>query len=153
MKSDLFIKLAASGLYSGYSPIVPGTTGTVPAWLIAYFLFGGNQAIVSAAAIVLIILSIYIAGKAEAIFGHDSKKIVIDEWAGMVVAVIFIPYSLKSYLIAFFWFRAFDAGKFFPANKAEKLPGGWGVTADDIIAGVEANLLTRLTLYIMSILT
>jgi phosphatidylglycerophosphatase A len=80
--------------------------------------------------------------------GHDAKKIVIDEWAGMMISLIMIPYSLTNYILAFLAFRALDAVKFFPANVAERLPRGWGVTADDVVAGIQANLLTQLLIYV-----
>jgi phosphatidylglycerophosphatase A len=148
MKKATIIKFLASGLYSGYSPIWPGTTGTIPAWLIAYFLIGNRTDILLMVTAVMIIASVYLAGKAEIYFGHDAKKIVIDEWAGMMISVILVPFSLLNYIIAFGAFRAFDAVKIYPANLAEKLPRGWGVTADDIVAGVQANLLTQLIIFV-----
>jgi len=149
MRKATVIKLIASGFYSGYSPIVPGTTGTVPAWLLAYFILGHIPGIMPIAAIVMLALSVFFSGKAEPILGHDAKKIVIDEWAGMFVTLILVPFSLFNYILAFLAFRALDAIKFFPANSAEKLPRGWGVTADDFVAGIQANLLTHLTIYVI----
>jgi phosphatidylglycerophosphatase A len=150
MKKAAIIKLIASGFYSGYSPIIPGTTGTIPAWLLAYFLVGNNPHLIWILAIIFCLISVYFAGKAEPILGHDAKKIVIDEWAGMMITLIFIPFSLGNYLIGFLAFRALDAVKLFPANVAERLPRGWGVTADDLVAGIQANLLTRLIIYVMA---
>lgn len=150
MSKSAVIKFFASGFYTGYSRIVPGTTGTIPAWLIAYFVVGDNPIIIIILSVLLTIISVYLSEKAEMIFGHDAKKIVIDEWAGMMITLILIPYSLLNYLIAFVAFRGFDAIKIFPANVAERLPGGWGVTADDIIAAIQANLATQLTLYILN---
>ena len=144
------IKLFASGLYSSYSPIVPGTTGTIPAWLIAYFVIGNHTNTVAAAAIIFTVASVYLSCKAEKIYGHDAKKIVIDEWAGMMITLILVPFSLRNYVIAFIAFRGFDAIKIFPARAAEKLPSGWGVTADDIVAGIQANLSTHLLVYILN---
>ncbi|MFH2037317.1 MAG: phosphatidylglycerophosphatase A [Candidatus Zixiibacteriota bacterium] len=146
------IKLFSTGLYFGYSPIIPGTCGTVPIWIIAYFLignqFGGMAMIVSA--IVVTFISVYLSGKAEKLFGHDAGKIVIDEWAGMLITLIAVPYSLTNYVIAFIAFRFFDVIKIYPANAAEKLPSGWGVTADDVIAGIQACLITHLTIYLIN---
>lgn len=76
--------------------------------------------------------------------GHDSRYIVIDEWAGMFVAVLFVPWSLTNYIIAFFAFRIFDVIKLPPAARFEKLPAGWGITMDDIAAGVQANLVVQI---------
>ena len=146
---NFLIKLIASGLFSGYSPIVPGTTGTVPAWLIAYFLIGGNQLYLFIAFIVFSIISVWSATLAENIYGHDAKKIVMDEWAGMFLSLFFVPFSLTNYLIAFVAFRVFDVLKIPPASQAERLPKGWGVTMDDIVAGVQACLVTHLVIYLM----
>jgi len=152
MRTGHIIKFFASGFYTGYSPLIPGTTGTIPAWLIAYFLIGPNQVSLWIAAILATVLSVYLATIAEPIMGHDSKKIVIDEWVGMFITLILIPFSFMNYIIGFLAFRALDAVKFFPASDAEKLPKGWGVTADDVVAGIQANLLTRLIIYLFAII-
>lgn len=149
---NFLIKSLATGFYSGCSPIVPGTTGTVPAWLIAWFLIGDHPAILGLAAIAMTLFSVIIASAAEHTLGHDAKKIVVDEWAGMFIALLFVPYGLTNYIIAFVTFRGFDAVKIFPADAAEKLPKGWGVTADDVVAGIQANILTQIVIYILSVL-
>jgi len=145
-----FIKFIASGLYTGYSPIVPGTTGTVPAWLLAYFVVKDDLALILPVTVAMIILSVWSATEAEKIFGHDAKKIVTDEWAGMFITLLFVPYSLTNYLIGFVAFRAFDVIKIPPAAQAERLPRGWGVTMDDVVAGVQACIVTHIAVYIMS---
>lgn len=68
----------------------------------------------------------------------------------MFVALLFVPYSLINYVIAFFAFRFFDVVKIPPARQLERLPGGWGVTMDDIAAGIHANLATQLAIYILN---
>ncbi len=148
MKNN-FVKLVASGLYSGYSPIIPGTTGTVPAWLIAYFLIGDNPLILFITFVVTSFISVWSATLAESIYGHDAKKIVMDEWAGMFLTLMFVPFSLTNYLIAFVVFRVFDVLKIPPASQAEKLPKGWGVTMDDVVAGVQACFCTNLIIFLM----
>ena len=146
---DRLAKLTATGMYSGYSPLVPGTVGTIPAWLIAFLLIRGDPSILAVVAAAVFIVSVWSAGKAEQMLGHDSKKIVIDEWAGMFLALLFVPYSFGNYLIAFFAFRAFDVIKLPPAARAEKLPGGWGVTMDDVVAGIQANVMTQVVLLVV----
>jgi len=101
-------------------------------------------------AIVATLVSVFLAGKAEKLFGHDAGKIVIDEWAGMLITLIAVPFSLTNYITAFIAFRFFDVVKIYPANAAEKLPSGWGVTADDVVAGVQACFATHLTIYIIN---
>ncbi|MEA1980478.1 MAG: phosphatidylglycerophosphatase A [candidate division Zixibacteria bacterium] len=149
MKNNL-IKIIATGLYSGYGRPFPGTWGTLPALFIALFFIQGNQVTAVTLAIITLFLSIWAAGKAELIFGHDAKVIVIDEWAGMFVSILFIPYTITNYIIAFILFRLFDVIKLFPARQAEKLPGGWGITMDDIAAGIQTNIAVHLILILMN---
>ncbi len=143
MKTAL-VKIIATGFYSGYGRPFPGTWGTIPAWLLAYFLVGGNQVLLTVIALGALVLSVWASGRAEQIYGHDARKIVIDEWAGMFIALILVPYSLTNYAVAFVAFRVFDVIKLPPAKQAERLRGGWGVTMDDVVAGVQANVATHL---------
>jgi phosphatidylglycerophosphatase A len=148
---NFIIKLIASGFFTSYGKFFyPGSRGTIPAWMIAYFLVRGNQPLIIILAGVFTVFSVYVSNLAEPIWGRDAKKIVIDEWAGMMITIILLPYSLLNYIIAFVVFRLADAVKIPPARNAEKLPRGWGVTADDIIAGVQANLITQLIVYIIN---
>ena len=73
---------------------------------------------------------------------------VIDEVAGMLVTLLAVPVGFAGALIGFFAFRLFDIVKPFPAREAERLPGGWGVMADDLVAGVYAQVLLRLVLWL-----
>jgi phosphatidylglycerophosphatase A len=143
MKKKLSI-IISTGIYTGYGKPFPGTWGTIPAWLIGYFLIGGDQLGLIIVTILTFFISVWSAGETEEYFGHDSKKIVIDEWAGMFITFLFIPYSLTNYLIAFVLFRAFDVIKIYPVKQLEKLPGGWGVTMDDVAAGIYANIVTQI---------
>ena len=131
MTKNSIIKFFASGFYSSYSPFIPGTTGTNYNWVIIL-------------AIALTIISVFLSHLAEGIYGHDAKKIVIDEWAGMFVTLLFVPFSLTAYAIGFVAFRAFDVVKVPPAAQLESLPRGWGVTMDDVMAGIYANIVTQL---------
>jgi len=147
------IKFLASGFCTSFRKDIlpfPGTRGTVPAWLIAYFLVRGNTPVMIILSIDITLISVYLAGKAETFWGHDAKEIVIDEWAGMFVTLIWIPYSLTNYIIAFLLFRLADTFKIFPARNAEKLPGGWGITADDVIAGVQANIIMQISFFVIN---
>ena len=137
---DRLVVAISTGLYTGLFPIVPGTIGTIPAWALGYFAFRENASMLAMATVVLTLISIWAAGAAEARFGHDSKKIVIDEWAGMFVTLLFTPPTLGWYCAAFAAFRFFDVLKLWPAAQAEQLPRGWGVTADDIVAGLQAGV-------------
>jgi len=146
---DSLVRLIATGFYSGYSRPYPGTWGTIPAWLIAYFLIAGDQRLLLPTAAVCFFVSVWSSDAAEKMYGHDARRIVIDEWEGMFIALLFVPYSVTNYVIAFFAFRFFDVVKIPPARQSEKLPGGWGVTMDDVVAGVQANIVTRLIILVV----
>ena len=141
--------MLATGFWSGYFPITPGTFGSIPPWLIAFFLIQNNQLWLVAAATAATVVSVWSAGEAEKELGHDARKIVIDEWAGMFITLLFVPYSLINYAIAFFVFRALDVVKIYPARQAERLPAGWGITMDDVVAGVQSNLVTHLIIWLI----
>jgi phosphatidylglycerophosphatase A len=57
-----------------------------------------------------------------------------------------VPLNLKTIGLGFLLFRIFDVTKPFPARRAEKLPGGWGIVMDDVVAGVYANVVLRVIL-------
>jgi phosphatidylglycerophosphatase A len=145
---DFVIKLFATGIFTGYLKPFPGTWGTIPAWLIAWFFIKGDQAILWPVIVVCTVLSIAFSSLAEKKLGHDSRKIVIDEWAGMFVALLYVPYSLSMYASAFIAFRVFDVIKIWPARQSESLPGGVGITADDIIAGAQTAVFIHLIIYV-----
>ena len=150
---DILSRAVATGLYTGYSPLVPGTVGTISAWLIAYFLVGDRQIILAAVCVALFFISVWSAGEAEKSFGHDAKKIVIDEWVGMFITLLFVPFTLGNYIFAFLAFRLFDVIKLPPSAQLENLPGGWGVTMDDVVAGIQANVATRIGIFVYAGLT
>lgn len=146
---DQIVIFVATGAWSGFLRPYSGTWGTIPAWLIGFFLFEGDLYPLAIATVLTFVLSVWAAGEAEPLFGHDAKRIVIDEWAGMFVTLLFVPLSLVNYIIAFIAFRFFDVVKLPPASQFEKLPRGWGVTMDDIAAGVYANLFTQLVVWLL----
>ena len=81
---------------------------------------------------------------AEKDWGHDAGKIVIDEVVGMWITLWLVPKSLMLYAIGFVLFRVFDILKPLGVRQSQKLPGGWGVMVDDLLAGVYANLILQL---------
>jgi phosphatidylglycerophosphatase A len=138
----------ATGCYAGYIPGAPGTYGTVVAIPLCYMLsrLGLPGSIIFIAAFTA--AAVWISREAEKLFDEkDSSQIVIDEIAGLLVTLFLIPWSLKGVIIGFVAFRGFDIVKPFPVRKLEsKLPGGWGVVGDDVLAGIYANVVTRVVL-------
>jgi phosphatidylglycerophosphatase A len=90
------------------------------------------------------LVAVWAAGEAEHELGHDANAISIDEAIGMSLTLVLVPHTPLAFFAAFALFRVFDIWKPLGANEAQKLPGGWGVVADDAIAGVVACLAFHL---------
>lgn len=127
--------------------------GTLAAAVTCLFWFGlqsdGNFHLVMLPVTVLIVVSgFWVADKVEAGWGKDSSKVVIDEVAGMCITLLFVPVTVTYVLAGLALFRFFDIVKPLFIRKAEALPGGWGVMADDVLAGVFANIALQLIVYV-----
>lgn len=141
---EFIVKFTASGLGTGYAPIFPGTWGTIPGVVLAWLLFDyGWQWQVGLTALMLVI-GVWAAGEAEHYYGHDGKKIVIDEIAGIMVSYLWVPHLWQYYLTGFVIFRILDIIKPFPAAQGESLPRGWGVMTDDFVVGVYTNIILQI---------
>jgi len=92
-------------------------------------------------------LGVWSGNVVEAMWGKDSNKIVIDEVAGMMITLLFIPVQFKFVLAGLVLFRFFDIAKPLFIKKMELLPEGWGVMADDVLAGVYANILLEIIVF------
>ncbi|GAB4347270.1 MAG: phosphatidylglycerophosphatase A [Candidatus Abyssubacteria bacterium] len=137
-----------SVFFLGYVPVASGTFGSLPAILFAWWL-RNSQAYLLASALVLFALGVAAASQVEAILGRKDPSIVtIDEFVGMLLAFFGISMTWGSVACAFFLYRAFDVFKPFPARQCERLHGGLGIMADDIVAGIYANLAVRLILLV-----
>jgi phosphatidylglycerophosphatase A len=93
------------------------------------------------------ILGVWSATMVEPHWGKDSSKVVIDEAAGMLVSLLFIPATLVYLLVALALFRFFDILKPLFIRRMEAFPGGWGVMADDVLAGIYSNIVLQLLIY------
>jgi len=142
-----FVRLLATGIYTGEMRPFPGTWGTLPGFALCIFLFGFGVELQIGITIVTIFLSVLFASLAERDLGHDAKPIVIDEIAGIMVTLVFVPRVWYYYVLGFLFFRAMDVIKLPPARQSESLPSGWGITADDVMAGIYANLLLQVVIY------
>lgn len=99
--------------------------------------------------------AVFVSDRAEKTYGHDAKAITIDEVAGMLVTMLgvsTVPDPGARWValgIGFALFRIMDVVKPFPAGRAQRLPGGQGIVADDLLAGVYANLVLRIVLRLL----
>lgn len=91
-------------------------------------------------------IGIMSADRVEEIWGKDHNRVVIDEVAGMCITLLFVPLKWQYTLIGLVLFRFFDILKPFGIRKLEELPGGWGVMADDVLAGIYANIILQLVM-------
>ena len=134
---------------AGYFPVAPGTAGSLvgvgfvlalsllpvaPAW---------HVVAVVVAAVILLVLGAAAASKAEIFFGRvDPGQVVIDEVVGQLIALVAWPVAgWKTYVAGFILFRFFDIVKPFPAGRAERIAGGWGIMLDDVVAGTYSLLV------------
>jgi phosphatidylglycerophosphatase A len=128
----------------GLSPIAPGTVGTIgalPLWLLVRR--GGPIAVVATACAITGI-GIWASNVVVRDSGEkDPQRIVIDEVAGVLFALAAATDTPRA-LAAVVLFRVFDITKPFPARRAEKLPEGWGVMMDDVVAGLLAAAMLLL---------
>ena len=136
----------ATGAYVGYSPFAPGTFGTLWGIFFYYLLLEVQPLFYVFITLAFFYVGVIVSERAEKFFGEkDSQKIVIDEIAGMMFSLIFIPKKLELILAAFVLFRVFDILK--PIKKLEDIKGGWGVMADDLFAGVLANVILQIYIF------
>lgn len=134
-----------TAFYAGYSPVAPGTAGTLVAmalYIAENYLLGGifYESLTYINLALLIILAypcIRLCSDAEVFYNEkDPQKVVIDEVMGYWTGLLFLPFSLTYALLAFLIFRLFDIIKPFPAKKLQDLHGGLGIMIDDYIAGI-----------------
>lgn len=152
---DQLIVFIAKGFGSGYAPKGPGTFGSIVGLLwFAILLSCNSLPIYLVACVAGILFSVWICGAAETIMQqHDPSSVVMDEI--IALPLCFLPLVIKAQmstgmlpdvktvfidnwwipLIGFVLFRIFDIAKPGPIGKIQNLPGGLGVTADDVLAG------------------
>ena len=141
------VLFVATGAGSGLVPVAPGTAGALVGlgiWVVLAWS-GPPPLAVPLAALLATLIGVWAAARAGPLFGNeDDSRITIDEVAGMLLSLVFLPLRPEVAISGFLWFRLFDIWKPFPARHAERLPGGMGVMADDLVAGLYANLAGQL---------
>ena len=135
--------LVGTGFGVGHAPWVPGTFGSALGLALhaGLTLVGGWPA-ATAGLLVVTTLGFWSAGAAARELGRrDPGQVVVDEIAGQMLSLLFVPLTAGTALAGFFLFRLFDILKPFPCRRLERLPGGSGIMADDLMAGLYANLV------------
>jgi phosphatidylglycerophosphatase A len=128
-----------------------GFLGTLAGWGLLWFLpmSGAFFSLIFAG---VLILSVAASQLAEKQLTPDDPRIVIDEVAGIFVACLGLPRLAAPMLLAFVFFRLFDVIKGPWGRAASRLPGGWGIVADDLVAGLLANIAARASLWALAVL-
>jgi len=134
----------------GHAPIAPGTAGSAAALaLFALIRLADSRALEVATILALLPVGIWSAGVAERVLGRsDPGQVVIDEVVGLLVTLTLIPVGVRGALAGFVLFRVFDIIKPYPCARLEKLGGGVGIMADDVMAGVYGNVFLRVLLWL-----
>jgi phosphatidylglycerophosphatase A len=146
----LVAKIFGTGFGTGYVPFASGTAGSALALAIYWFVPGFSAApVLIGTTLLFLMFGIWASTQLEEEYGHDAKQITIDEFVGQWLTLWFVPVSLLHLLLAFLFFRFFDIAKPEPVNKLQKLPKGFGVMMDDVMAGIYANLLLQLVIRVV----
>ena len=157
-----YLSLVVTTCGVGYLPLAPGTWGSLLAAGFYYFLatrfsgfaYSGSaasldatvaavHAVILVAFLIFILLGIWAATRSIALLGNtDASQAVVDEVIGQLAVFLFIPFTSSLFLIGagFVLFRLFDIWKPYPIDYLQTLPGGIGVCADDMLAGVYAGV-------------
>ena len=146
MKIVKHITMALSTcFYLGYLP-ASGTFASL-AGIALFYLIRESLLLYFLVISILILGGIFLSTAAEKITGKkDPGCIVIDEVAGMLISLVFLPFDLRLVVLAFIIFRILDVFKPFPADRLQALPGGLGVMSDDIVAGIYTNIILQVVL-------
>ena len=148
-KAIIFI---ATGGLIGFSPVAPGTFGSLAALPICLLISSMRIGPASIFVAALIMFSTWIAHAAEKVEAQkDPKQVVVDEICGMAIALFALPFTPFFIIGGFALFRVFDILKPFPIQWVDKkVPGGLGIVLDDILAGIFANGSLRLVIFLFS---
>jgi phosphatidylglycerophosphatase A len=166
------VRLIATGFYSGYIPWASGTFGALAGLLLFLIPGAGTASVLPLLLVFGFGIGVYTSGRvaeaegnrlsrsaaaAKALFqpgvhAHpDPSIVVIDEIVGMWISLAGLAPGAVPFITAFVLFRLFDVLKPEPARSLERLPGGWGIMLDDVVAGVYANAGTRVVLFLWTL--
>jgi phosphatidylglycerophosphatase A len=148
MKKRLSLTLS-SAFYIGFIPGAPGTYASLVTTLAFFAIFSVTHRIAPMSHIISVclisLIGVFVSGETSRNTGiEDPSFVVIDEVAGQLLTFLFLPVNAYNLFLGFAAFRIFDMWKPFPIRKLESLPGGVGIMADDLLAGVYGNLVLQL---------
>ena len=145
--TDFLAKFFSTFFFVGYLPLMPGTFGSIAGVGLFYLIKGSNPATYFLFVFGIIVLGLMTSGRTEKLLNKkDPGCIVIDEVAGMLLALSFMPYDLKIIFLGFLIFRILDTLKPYPASRLQNMHGAVGVIGDDLVAGIYTNIVLQVIL-------
>jgi phosphatidylglycerophosphatase A len=146
---DFLARFVATGFFSGYSPFAPGTAGSAVGLLLFIPLAWASWSVQIGICVLVFFVGVVAASRVARLVGlEDPGIVVVDEVLGMWLSILGLPFTPLVALLGFLLFRVLDVVKPYPASALEHLPRGWGIMADDVAAGLYANLLLRIFLLV-----
>lgn len=147
--TDTAARIVATAFGSGYSPFAPGTAGSAVALLLFWPLARLDWSWQLVACLALLAAGTAAASRVAALVGRkDPGLVVVDEVAGQWITLLALPFTPLVVVAGLVLFRLMDIVKPWPARDLERLPGGWGIMADDVAAGLYAHLVLRVLLMV-----
>jgi phosphatidylglycerophosphatase A len=141
------VHVVGTFLGTGYAPVAPATAGSLAVALLWWLAAPVPLWLQGLLLVAMVSVGVPVAGRLEREHGPDPRLCVIDEVAGMLVTYLGVSTGPAGWLLGFCWFRVFDVLKPPPVRALERLPAGWGIVADDLLAGVYAQVALRLSLH------
>lgn len=141
------VKIIGTFGFTGFFPFAPATFASLAFCAVYWYVPGGQWLVDPWVVLGTLIISIPVSSLLEKDYGKDPGLVVIDEVAGLQLALVFSQdVSFWGLVAVFVLFRFFDIFKVFPADPAQKLPGGWGIVFDDLVAGI----YTRIAVWLLA---
>ena len=141
-------KLIATGFGAGYLPVAPGSWGTLPGVVLWLILRPLPPLFYLLVVIVLSGLAIYVSTGSEKDFGKkDPEAIVIDEIVAFPLTMFLVPLTAGTLIVGFLLNRLMDIIKIWPCNALQRLPAGWGIVLDDLMAALYSCGLMHLVIH------
>ena len=146
---ERILQVLATWFGCGLSPRAPGTVGTLGAVPLLWLMSSLNPIQYMIATFGFVVLSIWVAHLYELVVSekHDCPEFVMDEVAGFLVAMVWVPFTWQNLVLGFALFRFFDVLKPFPISWIDRrVHGGVGTVGDDLAAGIGVNVILQVVL-------
>lgn len=146
---EIFTRFYVTGFGTGLVKRAPGTVGTLVGIPLAFGLSKLGFYEQFAVAALIWLTSVPLCTYAARLYGNkDPQVIVVDEIAAFPFVFLCVPFGMVTAVAGFCWFRVFDITKPWPCQPLERLPGGWGIMIDDLIAAFYAAVTLWCTIWL-----